>query len=216
MQAPASELLFLVVALLQALTRDGFDLSRHPLSLLSLGDLGWIQITDFVVSGVLFTAAAVGLRRVLHPGPGGTWGPLLIGATGVGLIAGGVFVADPALGFPPGTPPGTPEDLSWHAILHAFAPPLALLSLIAACFVFARRFAALSRRGWAVYSAATGVALLAILAWPSQDTVSVQLAIAVTLGLGWAAAVTARLLSELPAAPRPIDAQAADSLDADQ
>ena len=29
--------LFLVVALVQALTRDGFDLSRHPISLLSLG-----------------------------------------------------------------------------------------------------------------------------------------------------------------------------------
>lgn len=158
--------LFIVVAMLQALTRDGFDLSRHPLSLLSLGDLGWIQITNFVVSGALFTAAAVGLRRVLQPGPGGTWGPLLIGTTGVGLIAGGVFVADPALSFPPGTPAGTPEELSWHAMLHAIAPPLSMLSLIAAGFVFARRFAAASRRGWAVYSAATGVALLAILAWP--------------------------------------------------
>jgi hypothetical protein len=64
--------LFLVVALLQALTRDGFDLGRHPLSLLSLGELGWIQIANFVVAGLLSVASAVGMRRVLHPGRGGT------------------------------------------------------------------------------------------------------------------------------------------------
>jgi len=31
---------FLATALTQAYTRDGFDLARHPISLLSLGDLG--------------------------------------------------------------------------------------------------------------------------------------------------------------------------------
>src|SRR6266511_22109 len=76
--------LFIVVGLLQAYTRDGFDLRRHPLSLLSNGDLGWIQITTFVVTGLLFAGTAVGMRRVLHPGRGGTWGPLLVGAVGGG------------------------------------------------------------------------------------------------------------------------------------
>jgi hypothetical protein len=37
--------LYAVVALAQALTRDGFDLSRHAWSLLVNGELGWIQIT---------------------------------------------------------------------------------------------------------------------------------------------------------------------------
>ncbi|HEV2894210.1 MAG TPA: DUF998 domain-containing protein, partial [Actinomycetota bacterium] len=46
--------LFLAIGLTQAFTRDGFDLSRHPLSLLSLGDLGWVQIANFVVTGALF------------------------------------------------------------------------------------------------------------------------------------------------------------------
>ena len=55
--------LFLVVALIQAFTRDGFDLSRHPISLLSLGELGWIQIANFIVTGGLYVACAVGLRR---------------------------------------------------------------------------------------------------------------------------------------------------------
>jgi Protein of unknown function (DUF998) len=135
--------LFLVVALLQALTRDGFDPGRHPLSLLSLGELGWIQITNFVVAGLLSVAFAVGMRRVLHPGRGGTWGPLLFGTYWVGLIGGGAFLADPGAGFPPGAPAGAPEQLSWHGILHDAAHVLAFLALIAACFVLARRFAAL-------------------------------------------------------------------------
>ncbi len=154
--------LFIVVALLQVLTRDGFDLSRHPLSLLSLGDLGWVQISNFVVSGLLSVAFAVGLRRVLHPGRAGTWGPLLVGAYGVGLIMGGVFVADPALGFPPGTPQGVPDQLSWHAVLHAIAPPMAFLSLIVACLVFVAGLA---------YSGNGGGRRTARLpAWPSSES----------------------------------------------
>ena len=190
--------LFLAVALLQALTRDGFDLGRHPLSLLSLGELGWIQIANFVVAGLLSVAFAVGLRRVLHPGRGGTWGPLLVGAYGVGLIGGGVFVADPGAGFPPGAPAGAPEQLSWHGILHDASHLLAFLALTAACFVLARRFAALGQRGWATYCVATGVALLGLMAWPDRDTVLVQLAVAIVLGWVWLSVLAARLLRGLP------------------
>jgi len=64
--------LFVAVALLQVLTRQGFDLTRHPISLLSLGDLGWIQIANFVIAGLLAVAFALGLRRALRPGRGGT------------------------------------------------------------------------------------------------------------------------------------------------
>jgi hypothetical membrane protein len=190
--------LFLAVAVLQALTRDGFDLSRHPLSLLSMGELGWIQIANFVVAGLLSVAFAVGLRRVLQPGRGGRWGPLLVGAYGVGLIMGGVFVTDAGAGFPPGAPAGAPEQLSWHGVLHAIAPVLAFLSLIAACFVLARRFAGLGQRGWATYCVATGVALLGLLAWPDQDTVIVQLAAAIMLAWAWLSVLAARLLRGLP------------------
>jgi hypothetical membrane protein len=200
--------LFVAVALLQALSRDGFDLGRHPLSLLSLGQLGWIQIANFVVAGLLVVAAAVGMRRVLHPGRGGTWGPLLVGAYGVGLIGGGVFLADAGAGFPPGAPAGAPEQLSWHGILHDLAHVLAFLALTTACFVLARRFAALGQRGWATYCVATGVALLGLMAWPDRDTVLVQLAVAIVLGWAWLSVLATRLLRGLPdAAATPAAAQ---------
>src|SRR6266498_3181897 len=87
--------LYVLLGLVQALTREGFDLRRHELSLLANGELGWIQIANLVVSGLLVVVAAVGMRRVLRPGRGGTWGPRLVGGYGVGLIAAGVLWPTP-------------------------------------------------------------------------------------------------------------------------
>src|SRR3977135_2182016 len=87
--------LFMVVALVQAFTRPGFDLRRHAISMLSLGDLGWVQIAHFELPGLLAIALAVGMRRALHPGPAGTWGPPLIAAYGLGFIIAGIFRIDP-------------------------------------------------------------------------------------------------------------------------
>src|SRR6266705_5282346 len=70
----------------QAFARQGFDLRRHALSLLSNGDLGWIQIANFLASGALVIAFAVGIRRILRDRPAGTWGPWLVGGYGAGMI----------------------------------------------------------------------------------------------------------------------------------
>ena len=49
----AAGVLFLVVSFGQVVTRSGFDLTLHPLSALALGDLGWLQITNFMLTGLL-------------------------------------------------------------------------------------------------------------------------------------------------------------------
>jgi hypothetical protein len=190
--------LFIAVGLAQAFTRAGFDPIRHPLSLLSLGDLGWIQITNFVTAGLLFLGAAVGVRRVLQGGRAGTWGPLLLGAFGVALVAGGVFLADAGLGFPPGAPQTTVHDvsfaeLSWHGKLHGVAPPLGFLSLSLACFVFARRAAGLRQRGWAVLCVAVGVVIQVLGALPNGSGNFVPLWIAMAAGFCWASAQVAQV-----------------------
>jgi hypothetical protein len=190
--------IYVLVAGVQVLLRDGFDITRHPVSLLSLGDLGWIQIANFVVVGVLVLAAAVGLRRVLDSGRGSTWGPLLIGLYGVGLIASGIFVADAADGFPPGTPAGDPEVVSWHGILHFVAGGIAFLALIAACIVFSRRFAALGERGWSAFSLVTGVFFFVsfglVAAFPGQAVTNLLLTAAVVLGWTWFSLLAARTI----------------------
>jgi hypothetical protein len=189
--------LFLVVGFAQALTRDGFDLERHPFSFLSLGDLGWIQITNFVVTGLLFLAAAVGMRRLLRGNRGGTWGPLLFATFAISLIGGGVFVADPAFGFPPGAPDGQPDVLSWHGVLHGVAFGLGALSLIAACFVFARLFASFGQRGWATYSTINGIVVVAPLPLMGSETGTVVLYVVAVVGWIWTSVVAARLVKEI-------------------
>jgi hypothetical protein len=152
--------LYITLGVIQMLIRPGYDPTRHDLSLMSNGDLGWIQITNFVLTGLLVIAGALGIKRALAGSRGGTWGPLFVAIYGFGLIGAGIFVADPALGFPPGTPADA-HAISTHGLMHFVTGGIGFLALIAACFVFARRFHAIKQRSWAVYSMITGIVFFA-------------------------------------------------------
>ncbi len=155
---------YLAVVLGQALTRTGFDLARDDASLLSNGSLGWVQIANFLLTGLMVIACAVGVRRALASGRGAAWGPILLALYGVGLIGAGLFVADPMNGFPAGAPIGRPESITTHGLLHIAFAGIGFLCFVAACFVLARRFAAQGRRGWTRFSIATGAIFLAAFA----------------------------------------------------
>ena len=69
---------YLALSIGQGLVREGFDFGRHSLSMLANGAGGWIQTANFLLTGAMVVAAAVGLRRALAPaGRGMTW--MLIG-----------------------------------------------------------------------------------------------------------------------------------------
>ena len=182
--------LFVLVSLAQAFTRNGFDLRRHAFSMLSLGDLGWLQIANFVLAGTLFLVAGLGARRALG---GRRAGAILIMIFGVSQIAGGVFVVDPALGFPVGTADRVPDQLSWHGTLHTVAFAVTIGTLVAACAVWSRAFRSWGLRRWSGYSAATAAAfvLLAAIGVTSADFRIVT--VAIIIGWGWASLVCARL-----------------------
>jgi len=169
---------------------------------MSNGDLGWIQITNFLLTGLLVIAASVGMRRVLPPGRAAAWGSRLLGAHGVGLLAGGAFIADPYDGFPPGTPPGMPTSVSWHGALHLVAAMVVFLSLIAACLVFARLFVSLGRRGQAAYAAGTGAcylaAFVALFSSAGQGWILLAFSAAVVLGWAWISITAGSLRNGLP------------------
>lgn len=157
--------IYILVGLAQILTRAGFDITRHPLSFMSLGDLGWIQITNFIVTGLMVLAGAIGLHRLAQADKRLRRGALFLGIYGLGVLGGGLFVPDPALGFPPGTPDTYPQTMSWHGLLHFIFGQIGFLALIAASFVYARYFGANGMRGWAIFSALTGgIFLFAIIA----------------------------------------------------
>jgi Protein of unknown function (DUF998) len=152
--------LFVLTFLVEGTTRAHYNPLRHPVSSLALGRFGWVQDANFIVAGLLTLAFAVGVLRALRPGQGATWGPLLIGVWALGLIGAGIFVTDPVSGYPPGTPDMLVEYGSVHAALHDYVSLPGFVSLVAACFVFTRRFARMSEPGWAIYSAASGVVFL--------------------------------------------------------
>jgi len=185
---------YVATALVQSLTREGFELGRHQWSLLANGDLGWIQIANFVVTGLMVLAFAAGLRRALGTGPGSR-APQLVAVYGVSLMAAGVFRADPALGFPAGTPEG-PAPISWHGIVHFAAGAVGFTCLAIACFAVARRYAAEGHRGWARYSRLTGVVFLAgfamVASGRGSEAANLAFTAAVILVFGWLAAVAAQ------------------------
>ncbi len=183
---------YVVVSLAQAVTRPGFDLTRHAWSLLSNGDLGWIQITNFVAAGLMTAALAVGLRRA----GASTWTSRLIGVYGVSLIAAGAFRADPALGFPPGSASDA-STVSWHGMLHLVSGSVGFLCLIAACLITGRAFAAQGVRSWAIYSRITGLVFLAGFAGIASGShgtlTTLPFAAAVVVAWSWITALSVRL-----------------------
>ena len=152
--------LFFAVFLIDGATRAGYDPWRHWISHLSLGERGWLGITNLILFGLLMLGFASGLRRVVRSGSGPTWGPRLISLFGLGLVLSGMFTIDPGLGYPPGAPSQNP--ITWHGRVHDLAGALVFGSMAAACFILARRFAKdLDRRGWTLLSILAGTTVAA-------------------------------------------------------
>ena len=187
--------LFILTVLIQDYTRPAFDPRLQALSLLSLGDWGWVQIVNFVLAGVLNLLYAGGLWRRLHPGRAGTWGPILIGAYGLGLILVGIFRTDPANGFPPGVPAATQP--SWHGAIHALGALFVFIMLSAALMVFVRLFLAWKERWWAFYCLASAVLFLLIFFTGFTNAAFTARTLRLAVLIGWMAAslVAIKLLS---------------------
>lgn len=143
--------------------RPGYGSLRQPMSALSLGAGGWVQVANFIVFGALTCCSAVGWRITLAAGVGAMWYPRLKVLAGFALITTGVFSQDPGAGFPPGV--AAPASASVHAQIHNVAAVLSMVATIAALFVLAGRLSRESRwRGWGVCAAVTAVAMMTFLA----------------------------------------------------
>jgi hypothetical membrane protein len=189
--------LFILIELIQDYTRPGVDPRTQALSLLALGPLGWVQTANFVLAGVLNLLYAVGLRRMLHPGRAGTWGPILIGAYALGLITVGVFHTDPANGYPPGV--AAPSHPSWHGAIHALVALVLFLALSVALTVLARYFVAQKERGWAGYCLASAASCLVLFFGGIHNPALMARTLRAAVLVGWMASsvIAIRLLNVL-------------------
>lgn len=145
---------YLGFGLILALTRTGFDLSRHALSLLTLGEGGWLQITNFALTGIMVVVSGWGLLRAIE-GRGRGAGSAVIVA-GVAIVLAGVFRPDPVAGFPA----GAEATVSVSGILHLVAGALEFVAFAIAALLLARFFASRGERGRAAWSRIAGVTIV--------------------------------------------------------
>jgi hypothetical protein len=202
--------LFVSVFLVEGARRPDYRPRRHPVSSLALGPRGWVQTTNFTVTGLLYLAGAAGLARSPSEAapdqatpdrtPAAALSVTALGLTGLGLLGAAAFRTDPVSGYPPGTP-ATPAPATTVGKLHTAAAVPVFLGLPAVALACAWTFHRRGRPGWAAYSAATAATMLASTgvfgAGFSQDPRFVDRAglfqrVAIVTGLSWLTALSLR------------------------
>lgn len=81
----AGGVVFNLTWFVEGLVRPGYDAVREPVSALSLGGAGWVQVADFVLFGVVGCVNAFGWRPTLAPGSGAVWYPRLRFVVGLAI-----------------------------------------------------------------------------------------------------------------------------------
>lgn len=162
----AGTALFVVVLLVDGLTRPGYHPVRQPVSALALGPRGWLQTVNFVVCGLLITASAAGLHRTV----GSMWLTAAVVVLGLALVASGVFPMDPMRGFPPGTSDTTPSAYSAAHRLHDWAGLAVFVSVPVAAGAAALAVASLPMTLYSVLTALVTAVLLVVFgsAWEAD------------------------------------------------
>ncbi len=194
--AVAAALLFFIVPTIAIYRRPAFDIERHAISMLSLGEGGWVMKSVFIVSGLLTALCAAGLYRALSQGWPGIVGAALIALFAVGLVLAGLFDAPAGLGFPAGTPLDQQPVMTREAEIHGLAFMIAFSGLILACFAFALHFFMGGQGVVALVSGAVGLALPILIALGMSSTIAPGIAFywAAMLGWAWLAGVAVLLL----------------------
>jgi hypothetical membrane protein len=195
--------LFVITFLIEGATRPNYSPLRHPVSSLALDDFGWVQIANFIITGLFLLAFAIGSWRALRPA---FWRPLLLTMIGISLIGAGIFVTDPINGFPPNTPLMLMEYTS-HGRIHDLFGAMTFLGLPITCLVFCFGFARARKYGWAAYSAFSAIAMLVFFILASlgfsqtpgfSDFAGVFQRLSIISGLGWIALLAIHLRKTLP------------------
>ncbi|MFE6735462.1 DUF998 domain-containing protein [Microbacterium sp. NPDC057650] len=145
---------YLIFGLILALTRPGFALNRDALSMLLLGNLGWLQATNLVLAGLMTLVAAVGMLRTP------AWprtAAVLVAVYGVCLFMSAVFPPDATADFPPGAGGGV---FTISGMLHLVFGGIGFLSLGAAAFVAASWLARNTTAQAALWSRIAGAVII--------------------------------------------------------
>ena len=134
--------LFVTVFTVEGWLRPGYSARQMFVSELSLGPRGWVQIANFMTTGVLLLIFALWVRAAFLRRRWSVVGPFLLALTALGLLLSGPLVMDPA---------STPRAaMTLHSRLHWTIGGLFVFLLVpVTCVVFYRSFT--HRPGWASF-----------------------------------------------------------------
>ena len=126
--------LFVAIILVEGWLRPGYDALSMFVSALSLGPRGWVQMTNFVVLGILLFVFTLGVAAEFPSGKASRGGPILLTIISILFIMSGPFLMDPT---------GTPlSQVTVTGTIHGLAGGIIFTLMPICCFVFLRRFRA--------------------------------------------------------------------------
>jgi hypothetical membrane protein len=120
-------ILFTGLVIVQGVRQPDYSHVALPISALAAWPLGWVQVVNFCVTGVLCIVFARGLHQAVMPARRNIGAQLLV-LTGLGLIAAGAFSWKMVDGVPTETP------------AHAVAAIVSFVSLSVGLLSLSRRF----------------------------------------------------------------------------
>jgi Protein of unknown function (DUF998) len=110
----------------------------------------------------------VGFSRASDPTGISRVGSVVLAGAGAGLLGAGAFRTDPVTGYSPVVSSDVPIKNTATGALHIVASVPVFLGISLGALVCAFRFRRLGKRGWASYSAASGISMLAATAVASS------------------------------------------------
>lgn len=147
----AGAAIFVSVFLTEGALRENYNTSMYPVSSLSIGSRGWLQIGNFIVTGSLIIAFSTALKKQFRLTNSGKKVSRLVFLVGAGLLGAGVFSTDPIYGYPR----ELPLRLSQYTIaghLHDLCSMVVFICLPWACIVARKEFVQSGKQKLALYS----------------------------------------------------------------
>ncbi len=151
----AGPFIFIVSFLIQGVFKKRYSALKYPISSLSIGQNGAVQIFTFICCGLLILLFAIAVQKKIN----NKLISILFGLAGIGLIASGIFTTDPVYGYPEELP-FIKNEFTVSGKLHTLFSLLVFINIPIICFIIARYFTVQKQMEWKYYSVATGILML--------------------------------------------------------
>jgi len=146
--------------IIQEAFRETYNPLMHPISSLSFGPTGWIQVATFFITGVLTLLFAYGLWNIWKSEKGiSQWVPIFVIICALAFIGSAIFTSDFANGYPAGAPVVITNP-TFSGIMHQTCVSLLFFSTPLGCFIIGNYFAYKKELKWLLFSSISGLMFL--------------------------------------------------------